>query len=184
MRHKTFDDFDDEYYGGFCKTYKHKPFREKENKRGGQSRKRKRRDDWADSYFDDNEYGSEELLYEEFVAKTVDEPAPVVDKPASRPATPPPAKSSPSTPTANRAPFTASGPNVHTIRGNVVDYDGVIGIEKVEGEYNNKTTYGIKFLFAGKKGSFRIAWFNQNMRERDGVFNSEFAFWHKLKSNE
>lgn len=74
------------------------------------------------------------------------------------------------------------GPNIHTIKNNIIDFDRVVSIEKVEGEYNGKMTYGIKFIFTGKKGSFRVAWFNKNVKERDSVYDTEVAFWQSLKN--
>ena len=175
MRYNTFDDFDsEEYYGGFQKTHKNKPPREKENKRGGCGKKRRRerevRRDLGEAY------GEEENIEDLYEYVQPHEPESVS---AQEPIAP---QESPSTAAKTPPNFTA-GPNTHTIRGNVIDYDRVASMEKVEGEYNGKITYGIKFLFLGKKGSFRVAWFNQNMRERDNVFNNEFAFWHKIQIN-
>lgn len=75
------------------------------------------------------------------------------------------------------------GPNSHTIKGNIIDFDRVASIEKIESIHDGKTTYGIKFIFVGKKGLYRTAWFNVNNRERDHVYNTEFAFWNKVKND-
>lgn len=76
--------------------------------------------------------------------------------------------------------FTPRGVNVHTIKNVQIDFDGVADIQKIESVYNNKNTYGIKFIFKSKNNTFRVIWFNQNMRERDSVYNTEFAYWKNL----
>lgn len=73
-----------------------------------------------------------------------------------------------------------AGPNSHIIRGYTIDFDRVDGLEKVSGEYNGHMTYGIKFLFSGKKGLYRTVWFNQNQGERDGAYEKESDFWKGL----
>ena len=74
------------------------------------------------------------------------------------------------------------GVNTHEIKGVKIDFDGVLGIEKVENVKDGITTYGIKFLFKGKKGLFRIIWFNTNLRGRDAAYNTEYAFWLTLQN--
>lgn len=76
--------------------------------------------------------------------------------------------------------FTPRGINVHTIKNVQIDFDGVLDMQKIQNNHNGKDTYGIKFLFKSKNSTFKIIWFNQNIRERDAVFNSEFAFWRNL----
>lgn len=75
------------------------------------------------------------------------------------------------------------GPNTHDVKGATIDFDRVENIEKVENEYNGRLTYGVKFLFTGKKGSSRVVWFSQNVRERDAVYNKEYGFWKNLNLN-
>jgi hypothetical protein len=72
------------------------------------------------------------------------------------------------------------GPNTHTIKGNSIDFDRVINIEKVQNEFNGKLTYGIKFNFLSKKGSSRTVWFNRNIQERDTIYTKEVNFWQGL----
>lgn len=72
------------------------------------------------------------------------------------------------------------GPNTHIIKGNNIDFDRVVGIEKVENEFNGKLTYGIKFNFLSKKGSSRTVWFNKNIQERNTVYTKEYNFWQSL----
>ena len=69
------------------------------------------------------------------------------------------------------------GANTHDIKGVKIDFDGVSDIQKVENTKNNVTTYGIKFFFKGKKGLYRIIWYNTNMRARDAAYNTEYGFW-------
>lgn len=69
------------------------------------------------------------------------------------------------------------GSNTHEIKGVKIDFDGVADIQKIENIQNGLTTYGIKFLFKGKKGLYRIIWYNTNLRGRDAAFNTEYAFW-------
>lgn len=69
------------------------------------------------------------------------------------------------------------GNNTHEIKGVKIDFDGVADIQKIENIKDNATTYGIKFLFKGKKGLYRIIWFNTNMRARDAAYNTEYGFW-------
>ncbi len=69
------------------------------------------------------------------------------------------------------------GSNTHDIKGVKIDFDGVADIQKIDNVKNNITTYGIKFFFKGKKGLYRIIWYNTNMRARDAAFNAEYGFW-------
>lgn len=68
----------------------------------------------------------------------------------------------------------------HVIKNVQIDFSGVLDMQKIQNNHNGKDTYGIKFLFKSKNNTFKIIWFNQNIRERDAVFNSEFAFWRNL----
>ena len=72
------------------------------------------------------------------------------------------------------------GPNTREIKHVKIDYDGVADIQKVDNSKDGVVTYGIKFVFKGKKGLFRIIWFNSNSRMRDSVYNTEYAFWKNL----
>lgn len=76
------------------------------------------------------------------------------------------------------------GPNTHEIKGVKIDFDGVAGIEKVENTKDGQMTYGIKFLFKGRKGLYRTIWFNVNMRARDSVYNTEYGFWLSLQQKQ
>ena len=73
------------------------------------------------------------------------------------------------------------GEHTHEIKGVKIDFDGVADIQKVDNEKDGTMTYGIKFLFKGKKGLFRIIWFNTNLRARDATYNTEYAFWLSIK---
>jgi hypothetical protein len=69
---------------------------------------------------------------------------------------------------------------VRTIKNVQIDFKGVLEMQKVQNNHNGNETYGIKFLFKSKNNTFRIIWFNQNIRERDAVFNTEFGFWKSI----
>ena len=72
------------------------------------------------------------------------------------------------------------GPNTRTIKSVQIDMDGVASMEKIENEKNGMMTYGIKFIFKGKKELFRIVWFNTNKVVRNATFETEYAFWQGL----
>lgn len=83
-------------------------------------------------------------------------------------------------------PFSATsgrqfGENTHEIKGVKIDFDGVSDIQKTENIKDGKTTFGIKFLFKGKKGLYRIVWYGTNFRARDASFNNEYAYWLSIK---
>lgn len=67
-----------------------------------------------------------------------------------------------------------------TIRNVVIDFDRLANIEPVETEYEGKKTYGIKFVFAGRKQLFRTIWFNINKKERDQLYEEKYAYWRSL----
>ena len=67
--------------------------------------------------------------------------------------------------------------NTHEIKGVKIDFDGVADIQKIDNVKDGRKTYGIKFLFKGKKGLFRIIWFNSDLGKREIVYNTEYSFW-------
>ena len=73
------------------------------------------------------------------------------------------------------------GEHSQEIKGNIIDFDRLNDIQKIEQEHNGAITYGIKFLFKGKKGLFRIVWYNRNQRLRDEVFNEKVAYWQEVQ---
>lgn len=75
------------------------------------------------------------------------------------------------------------GPNSHTIKGVVIDYDRVLNMEKAENEFNGKITYGIKFLFKGNRGSSRTIWYNDKLKWRDSDFDKEYIYWVNVRDN-
>lgn len=79
-------------------------------------------------------------------------------------------------------PAAASTQSEHniTIQNVVIDFDRLANIEPVETEYEGKKTYGIKFVFAGRKQLFRIIWFNINKKERDQLYEEKYAYWRSL----
>lgn len=191
----SFYEFDDDYddrksttRGGSYKNT-NKKRREKMNKRGGHGHytKQDEIDQWNQAFggYEDIEDMNEIIREPSRPAKKVEcvDRARVVSRPttAQHAVSPPPTGTETSSTTAGTG-LPPMGPNTHTIRGNMIDFDRVAAIEKVESEYNGRQTYGIKFLFVGNRGTFRVAWFNQNVRERDNVFNNEYAFWYKIKN--
>ena len=72
------------------------------------------------------------------------------------------------------------GENTKDVKNNKIDFDRLAGIEKVDGEYKGNQTFGIKFIFTGTKGLFRIAWYGRNMFERDHAFQEYYNFWKSL----
>lgn len=67
--------------------------------------------------------------------------------------------------------------NTHEIKGVKIDFDGVADIQKVDNIKDGRKTYGIKFLFKGKKGLFRVIWFNTDLVKRETIYNTEYSFW-------
>lgn len=74
------------------------------------------------------------------------------------------------------------GVNTHEIRNVKIDFDRVDDILKINSEHNGHMTYGIKFLFSGNKGLNRVIWFNQNQKDRDTCYNTEYKFWLTIKA--
>lgn len=72
-----------------------------------------------------------------------------------------------------------SNKSIRVIKGNSIDLNKVFAIEKIEREHNNKTTYGIKFIFKGKNKYYRIVWFNENVVQRDRTYEQENKIWQQ-----
>lgn len=169
-----YDIYEEEYgVGGFLKNKSHKRI-EKNGKRGKGHQKRKKESEYWDEMIekedseDNFNWNSNKYEDQKPIVEEKPEEKPIIKQPES------------GTPAVGTKIFTP-GPNTHTIKGNIIDFDRVANVEKVENERNGRLTYGIKFLFQGKKGSFRIAWFNQNIKERDRVFENEYNFWISIK---
>ena len=146
---------DEEYYGGsFEKFTRRKP---KNHKKGHQSRSS----------------NSEKKTWELIIEKTNEEAEPVPEVRLNFNPAPVPTF----TPQKIEHQF---GENTHEIKGVKIDFDGVADIQKIDNVKDGRKTYGIKFFFKGKKGLFRIIWFNSNIVIRDATFDSEYAFWKKL----
>lgn len=174
MRQSFEDEEYEEYYGEEGPSHLHAKNKKKYKGKGHQSKHRKVDWDAITCQDDDREetpsFGSSPRRWEK--ERRAPEGRPI---PASHPS---PA-SSPSAPGPSRF---VPGPNTHTIKGNVIDFDRLASIDKVERDHNGVRTYGIKFTFAGTRGLYRLAWFNVNSRERDRVYNEEYAFWAKAKA--
>jgi len=75
---------------------------------------------------------------------------------------------------------------IHTIKGNSIDFSKVVAMEPTERMWHNNMAYGIRFFFRGSdpaKDYSKIAWFNTNVAERDRVFDLEQSFWKSLQKN-
>lgn len=186
---EDYEDFQDDEgaRGGFIKSKSRdsrQRDREKERRRIARSANTFRDRDWQDFDNEDLEMCREEVsTWEKQYVTTQSTPPPkaVHKQPAPQRA---PQSQPVAEPQQARA-FSGIvfGPNTHVIKGNQIDFDRVVSIEKVENTHNDRLTFGIKFTFVGKKGASRIAWFNQNVRERDAAFEAEYAFWCALKEN-
>ena len=77
------------------------------------------------------------------------------------------------------SPPVSGSKRIRIIKGNSIDLNKVFDIEKIEREHNGKTTYGIKFIFKGKNKYYRIVWFNENIKQRDKVYEQEKQIWQE-----
>jgi hypothetical protein len=59
------------------------------------------------------------------------------------------------------------GPNTLEFKGVKIDFDGVKDILPIESRHNGFQTYGIKFLFLGEKGFYKIVWYETDKTGRD-----------------
>jgi hypothetical protein len=59
------------------------------------------------------------------------------------------------------------GPNTIEFKGVKIDFDGVKDILPIESRHNGFQTYGIKFLFLGEKGFYKIVWYETDKTGRD-----------------
>ncbi len=156
-----YEDYYDEYEkGGFIKNPKkhHKP---KNKKKGHQSRKSEG-EMWAD------------MTQWAALPNWAEEP---VEKEKNKNVT------TPSKPTQKSATEFIPGPNSHTIKGIIIDYDRVADMSKIEKEFNGKNTYGITFTFKGNRGSTRTIWYNDKLKWRDSDFDKEYVYWVKTREN-
>lgn len=161
-------DYEEDFASYYAEEKRSKGYHNSKKKfkgKGHQSRHGKRYPSWED--LEDNSYNDAPEIS-----------IPEIPSPSSAPAPSQP-KSQPQYSQQPVRQF-VPGPNTHTVKNNVIDFDRVASIEKVESEHNGIQTYGIKFTFTGKRSTFRIAWFNRNSRERDSVYNAEYAFWKSL----
>lgn len=77
------------------------------------------------------------------------------------------------------SPPVSGSKRIRVIKGNSIDLNKVFDIEKIEREHNGKITYGIKFIFKGKNKYYRIVWFNENIKQRDKVYEQEKQIWQE-----
>lgn len=188
MKRQNFNDYEDDEFGvgGYIKNKNRDARlrdREKEMRHGG----RASRTEWAASFLEEDEglLDIEKIEIHPSHTESTKKPPKKESRESSSGSlrekgdAPSTNTFTPSTQTPSTLTF---GPNSHPVRGRNIDFDRVTAIEKVENTHNNKLTYGIKFVFVGKKGLFYTAWFNQNIRERDATYETEFAFWNSLKN--
>lgn len=155
--------YDDDYDSSSFEKFTHR--KTKKKRKGHQSRSlnsNKRR--WMELE------ESEEYIGAEVVTTTLYEPVNQTSAPTIK------TGSSPSTSVGHQF-----GERTHEIKGIKIDFDGVSDIQKTENIKDGKTTFGIKFLFKGKKGLYRIVWYGTNFRARDASFNNEYAYWLSIK---
>jgi len=79
-------------------------------------------------------------------------------------------------------PLKVEGQYVQVIKSASIDFARLADIQLIESEHNGAITYGVNFLFAGKKGLNRIIWFNQNKWMRDKVYIEKKEYWEQVKS--
>lgn len=173
INYEEYEEYYDEYEkGGFQKNHKSGPssLKKESHQIKQKTNKHKQNSQWEDLEKDDNQPTNSNFKTKSYNKK--DEG--ILGEINSR------LKSKTSNNGENKVVFTP-GPNTHIIKNNTIDFDRVADIQKIENEYNGKITYGIKFIFTGKKGSSRVAWFNKNQRERDSVYEKEYAFWQSIK---
>jgi len=151
------------------KVTKMKSGREDNKKKNKKVRHVPKQELW-DEYSEEDDEDFAKTMFQEVKKSAPEKAAKPVDKPKYQPKP------------AEQKPQQRSGVNVHTIKNVQIDFDGVKSIEKIQNTYNNKETYGIKFNFKSKNNTFRVIWFNQNVRERDSVYNTEFAFWSSINT--
>ena len=76
--------------------------------------------------------------------------------------------------------FTPNEEYTQEIKGYKIDFSRLSAIEKVDQEHEGKQTYGIRFVFAGKKGLYRIIWYNTNKKLRDKILEEKTAYWQTI----
>lgn len=59
------------------------------------------------------------------------------------------------------------GPNTLEFKGNKIDFDGVQTLFPITGHQGEFQTYGIKFIFVGKGGFYKIVWYGSDKTGRD-----------------
>ena len=148
---------DEEYYGGSFEKFSHR--KTKEHKKGHQSRSS----------------GSEKKTWEKIIMKQYAEDTETISG-LNNTLGPDWIPSFKAEPVAQKNEHQFSN-NTHEIKGVKIDFDGVADIQKIDNVKDGRKTYGIKFFFKGKKGLFRIIWFNTDLTKRETVYNTEYSFW-------
>lgn len=162
--------YEEEYEELYDQPQTKKIVKMKKSHEEGRKKEKKVRHVTKQDLWDEYLENEQEEDFGKTMMKEIKKPLPTNDKPKT------------DKPKTQEKSFTPRGVNVHTIKNVQIDFDGVADIQKIESIYNNKETYGIKFIFKSKNNTYRVIWFNQNNRERDSVYNSEFAFWKSLEN--
>ncbi|MBO7732595.1 MAG: hypothetical protein J6S67_08575 [Methanobrevibacter sp.] len=181
MSRRRYDDYDDdEFYDDYSRKGRKKKHQQESERRRNRNQKAQYANEWEALYEDlykidwpqdDNDNEVEEVIEE---AAPIEKQPEVIEPQVI-------AQTDSKTFGASK---TLTDPYTHTIKGNTINFARVINMVKVENEYNDKLTYGIKFIFKGSTEArefSRIAWFNINILERDRVFNTEHAFWISIQ---
>ena len=67
------------------------------------------------------------------------------------------------------------------VKGYKIDLSRVKDLSKTQTVHNGKDSFGIAFLFVGKKGLGRTIWYGTNYRQRDDEFSKYSEIWEKVK---
>jgi hypothetical protein len=158
-------DYEDEYNDHTNRSYgRKKPGKGKGHQFGRRGTDKRRQDYW--NMQEDDAYESD---YESLPTNRTK-----YTNPSSKSHTPP------------STPFSVAdlqGEFVREIKGSKIDFTRLTDIQSVDSLLNGKQTYGIKFLFKGKKGLFRTVWFHTRLADRDKMLTDVLSFWEKAKAS-
>lgn len=57
--------------------------------------------------------------------------------------------------------------NTLALHGVQIDFDGVDSLLPIQKYYNGSLTYGLKFIFSGNNGFYKIIWYGADLASRD-----------------
>lgn len=154
------EDYDDAYFDDSGKG-RH-PRKEKKKFRDGHGSGKRHKGGFQD-VLDEFSRQQEEMEEENGSRGSSFHPAPFHAPVASHPYTPSPSAST----TVYQHHDHIFGPNTIELNHVKIDFDGVAQITPIESYHNGYQTYGIKFLFKGKKGFYKIIWYESDKAKRD-----------------